>query len=70
MNGKEIEGELFLERVIKINPDYVPAMLELGKIKLNRGENKQALEFFRRVLEVDENQVECLSILSAFFNEK
>ncbi len=44
---------MFLEHVVKLDPNFIPALLELGKIRVNRKENRQALQLFKRVLEID-----------------
>jgi Tfp pilus assembly protein PilF len=42
-----------LERALKLNPDYVPAIFHLGQLCDKLGEDESARKFFRRAMELD-----------------
>ena len=51
--NKDAQAKKYLLQAIKDNSSYVEAYLDLGVLEYRNGLNKQALEYFSHVLELD-----------------
>ena len=58
------EAEAELEAALKLRPDYLPALLNLGNLHEDRGNREAAQEAYRRALEVAPNDALALSRLA------
>lgn len=53
------------EASIAIDPDYVPARINLAKILINEGKPAMATKHLEKVLSIDPGNRECISLLRA-----
>ncbi len=51
--GKMEECEQMLLKTIELNPDYVPAVFNLGQLNSQRENYKEAVKYFKHVVEID-----------------
>lgn len=47
------DAEVALWQALKINPDYLPALIDMGSLKAERGDVAGALQYLNRVLALD-----------------
>jgi tetratricopeptide (TPR) repeat protein len=62
---QDAEAERELRAALSLQPDFVPALLNLANIQEDRGRRDVALELYRRVLELDPH---CTLALARFAN--
>ena len=61
----ELERALEVIRIgLKLNPDYIPGSVILGRCQLDLGDEQAAEEAFSRVLELDQENVIALKALA------
>ncbi|MES1221665.1 MAG: tetratricopeptide repeat protein, partial [Bacteroidota bacterium] len=51
--GDQVEEEIYLQQLLKINPNHFNAWNELGIISYNKGKNKQAIKYYEKALTID-----------------
>ena len=62
--GRADEAEAELEQALTLNPDYVPALLNLGNLHEDRGQREPARAAYERALAVDPHNVLALARLA------
>jgi tetratricopeptide (TPR) repeat protein len=61
---REAEAERELNRALKLNPGYTPALFNLANLNEDRGRRKQASALYERVLALDPAALEALARLA------
>ena len=62
--GREEAAERDLRTALKLNPGYVPALLNLGNLCEDLGRRDEALDLYRRILALDPKRYEALARLA------
>ena len=62
--GRADEAQAEIEQALALNPDYVPALLNLGNLNEDRGQRKSAGAAYERALAVDPHNVLALARLA------
>ena len=58
------------ENAIRVNPQFLPAMINLGFIAYEQGKPEQAIEYWQSALEVDNSIVEAKLVLAVAFYQQ
>ncbi len=69
LSGHYNEAIEFLKKVIDDDPWSVEFLLKLAQILTIKGEIKQSVYVFKKILSIDENNTEALSGLSVLYND-
>lgn len=51
-DGKNVEAEKLFHKALQINPDFVPALIDLGGVAMQRGDIEVAFRYFSRAAEI------------------
>lgn len=61
---QEAEAIVSLEKALDINPNYLPALFNLGNLREEAGDRSAASSLFKKALEIDSNYFEALARLA------
>ncbi|GAM08030.1 transmembrane and TPR repeat-containing protein F38B6.6 [Geobacter sp. OR-1] len=48
-----VDAEIFFWQSLKINPDYIPALIDMGSLKAEQGDYANAMAYLNKVLAID-----------------
>lgn len=48
-----VDAEIFFWQALKINPEYIPALIDMGSLKAEQGDFANAIQYFNKALTID-----------------
>jgi tetratricopeptide (TPR) repeat protein len=66
--GEYEKADIALNRCLKLNPDFEPALMYLGNIAVERGEPEVARSYYKRLLKVNRKYEEAYKALTEIYN--
>ncbi|MGB9082736.1 MAG: tetratricopeptide repeat protein, partial [Desulfuromonadaceae bacterium] len=50
---QHVDAEVYLWQALKINPDYIPALIDMGSLRAEQGDFANAIQYFNKALAID-----------------